>query len=315
LIRWGFLGAGFIAARALAPAVHAAEGSVLQSVAARDIHRGEQLAPVRAYTEYEAVLEDPDVDAVYISLTNEAHLSWVQAALAAGKHVLCEKPLGLDAPEVARMFQRADAAGRLLVEATMYRWHPRTRRAEELVRSGAIGEVTGVDASFTFDGVPEGNYRLEPERGGGAWYDVGCYTVSAARWALGRDLGDPDGVARRDLPGGVDGSMEAQWSDPPVRLRASIMDAPEQRVLIRGTRGELDLGHMAAAFTAWHEPAELRLSAADGDQVEAFPAVDPYEEMVRNFTRRLAGEEAWVLPAAESLGVAATMDAVRAWSG
>ncbi len=315
MIRWGFLGAGFIASRALAPAVHAADGSVLHSVAARDLRRAEGLEPVRACTEYADVLADPEVDAVYISLTNEAHLPWVTAALAAGKHVLCEKPLGLNAAEVAQMFEHARAAERLLVEATMYRWHPRTRRAEALIRSGAIGTVTAVDASFTFDGVPEDNYRMDPARGGGAWYDVGCYTVSAARWALGRDLAEPDAVTRRDLPTGVDGSTEASWADPRVRLRASVIDVPEQSLLIHGSDGLLDLGHESAAFTAWHDPVDLRLRTAAGDEVESFAAIDPYQEMVMGFTRKLSGEDAWVLPPEESLGVATTMDAVRAWVG
>jgi predicted dehydrogenase len=315
VIRWGFLGAGFIASRALGPAVHAADGSILQSVAARDLQRAEQLEPKRACANYAEVLDDPEVDAVYISLTNEAHLPWVTSALAAGKHVLCEKPLGLNAVEVAEMFDSAEAAGRMLVEATMYRWHPRTRRAEELVRSGAIGDVTAVQSSFTFTGVPEDNYRMEPARGGGAWYDVGCYTVSAALWALGRGLGEPGSVVRTNLPSGVDGSVEAAWADPEVRLRASIIDSPEQTLRVRGTAGELHLGSGSEAFTAWHEPVELQLRTRSGESVEEFPAVDPYRRMVEGFSQRLADGEAWVVPAAESLAVAATMDSVRNCGG
>ncbi|HLY31357.1 MAG TPA: Gfo/Idh/MocA family oxidoreductase, partial [Ktedonobacterales bacterium] len=115
-VRWGFLGAGYIARTALAPAVHAASGAVLQAVAARDIDRARALRPVgAAYSAYEEVLADPDVDAVYLSLTNEAHAPWSIAAMQAGKHVLCEKPLAMSAAEVDAMSAVAASSGRLLV--------------------------------------------------------------------------------------------------------------------------------------------------------------------------------------------------------
>ena len=122
-VRWGFLGAGGIARTALAPAVAAASGAVLHAVAARDPARAAALGPVRAYGDYAALLADDDVDAVYVALHNDAHLPWTLAALAAGKHVLCEKPLGLSAAEVDQM--AAAAGDRLVVEASWYRWHPR----------------------------------------------------------------------------------------------------------------------------------------------------------------------------------------------
>ena len=117
-VRWGFLGAGNIAATALGPAVHAAEGAVLHAAAARDEDRAAALGPARAYGSYEALLADADVEAVYISLPNDLHLPWTLAALEAGKHVLCEKPLGLDAGQVDAVAQAAAAADRRVVEAS-----------------------------------------------------------------------------------------------------------------------------------------------------------------------------------------------------
>jgi predicted dehydrogenase len=183
-VRWGFLGAGFVASRGLAPAVHAADGAVLQA-SRQDEHRAAALEPVRATTSYAEVCTADDVDAVYLSLPNDDHLPWVLEALAAGKQVLCEKPLGLDAAQVARMAAAAESADRLLVEASWNRWHPRTRRVEAL-----LADVAGpldVRAWFTFPGVPADTDRLDPGRGGGALLDVGCYAVAAALIALGDD--------------------------------------------------------------------------------------------------------------------------------
>lgn len=217
-VRFGFLGAGWIAGRALAPAVHAANGAVLHAVAARDTTRAEQLEPVgRCYDDYAALLLDPDVDVVYINLTNDQHAPWALAALAAGKHVLCEKPLGLGPEEVRGMTDAARSAGRLLVEAFWYRWHPRTRRLEQLLAAGALGPVHEVDAEFSFDGSDDarmtGNYRLDPARGGGALYDVGCYAVSLAHLVLGPSL-RVDRVETVVGPTGVDLDTAARVTAP-----------------------------------------------------------------------------------------------------
>src|SRR4051794_3004181 len=179
-VRFGFLGAGRIAHRALGPAVHAARGAQLQAVAARDAARGQTLQPAgQVYTDYAELLADPAVEAVYISLTNDNHRPWTLAALAAGKHVLCEKPLGLDRAEVVEMVDAAVAADRLLVEAFWYRWHPRTRRLEQLVTSGALGPIVGLETEFSYHGSDHtpGEFRLDPKLGGGGLYDVGCYAI------------------------------------------------------------------------------------------------------------------------------------------
>ncbi len=313
--RWGFLGAGFVASRALAPAVHAAHGSVLHAVAARDVVRAEALEPTAyASDDYRCVLADEAVDVVYVSLTNEAHLPWVLASLAAGKHVLCEKPLGLDAAEVLRMQAAAGAAGRLLVEATWYRWHPRAERTRRLVAAGAVGEPTHVQTAFCFGDVARGSYRLDPERGGGAWYDVGCYAVSAAHLLLGDDLA-VDAASTRLGPTGVDVETSAVLRAPggaTAQVLASI-DAPEhQDVTLHGSAGSLTWS--APQLTSWREPATLtvRTHGAGDPVVERFAAVDAYRLMVEQVTRAVADGEEPVVTLAESLRVARTMDAVRA---
>lgn len=309
-VRWGFLGAGFVATRALAPAVHAASGAALYAVAARDRDRAAALGGAVVHPSYQALLDDPDVDAVYISLTNEAHLPWVVAALEAGKHVLCEKPLGLSADEVRTM--TAAAGDRLLVEASWYRWHPRVRLAQ--ARLPVVGEVQHVSVGFTFGGVPDGNYRLEPGRGGGALYDVGHYAVSACLWAVGQGL--PSDVSARSKLGltGVDLVTEAvlDWeSGASAELRAGIDEGEGQWLVITGTEGELELRD--APFTSWvSDDTELWVSDGNATERVPVPATDAYRLMVEEVSSVIAGEPGWVLPLEESLQCAQVLDMIRA---
>ena len=309
--RWGFLGAGMIARVGLAPAVHAADGAVLQHAAARDLSRAAALGPVTAGTSYDAVLADPDVDAVYVALSNEAHLPWTLAALAAGKDVLCEKPLGLTADEVDTVAAAAERAGRTVVEASWYRWHPRVRLAQQHL--AGIGPVEHVTAGFTFGGVPDGNYRLDPARGGGALYDVGCYAVSACLWAVGRGLPHEVAAQVRSGPTGVDLDARAVL-DWPGGVTAEVhvgIDAGEgQWLVITGARGEIELRD--APYTSWRDPCELWVS--DGSSTERLEvgAVDAYRLMVEQVSSVLSGGPGWVLPLEESRQTAAVLDAVRA---
>jgi xylose dehydrogenase (NAD/NADP) len=313
-VRWGFLGAGGIAHSSLGPAVHAADGAVLQAAAARDRARAAGLQPAgAAYDDYAALLADDEVDAVYISLANDAHRPWSIEALRAGKHVLCEKPLALTAAEVDEMAAVAARAGRLLVEASWYRWHPRVREAQRLLADGAIGEVRHVASTFCFDGVPDGNYRLEPQRGGGALYDVGCYAVSGVQWAFG---GAPvREVVARQVTGatGVDLTTEAVLTldSGEGEVRCSIAEPESQRLLVRGDSGEIEL--RAPSFTAHGEaPAELWVSDGSDTKRMSFAGGDAYRLMVEAMSRRVRGDDdAWVLPLAESRATAAILDAIR----
>ncbi len=323
-VRYGFLGAGSLATGSLAPAVHAAAGSTLQAVAARSAERAQGLAPQGAvYTDYDALLADPDVDVVYINLANDQHKPWTLAALAAGKHVLCEKPLGLDADEVAEMFAAARAADRKLVEAFWYRWHPRVRAAVDLVREGAIGQVEAVESNFTFDDDLTGNFRLDPALGGGALYDVGCYAISAAVWACGGD-GAMDGSFDQSAdhvvdasvvraPSGVDLTTAAQLGFPSGAV-ASVqcgMNGPAAQWLrIIGSKGTLELP--GDSFSLDGEPSELLLGHGGLVHHHAFPAERTYQLMIEAVSAAVNGEPAFLVDEEHSLAVARTMDAVRA---
>ncbi|MGA0195759.1 MAG: Gfo/Idh/MocA family protein [Ilumatobacteraceae bacterium] len=174
-MNWGFLGAGFVASRGLAPAVHLSRGATLYAVASRDQARSATLEPQRVHASYDDLLADERVDAVYISLSNVQHLEWVTKALDAGKHVLCEKPLGLNTSETQAMFDCASRNGRLLIEAVWNRWHPRYQRLIDVVATGGIGDLEHIETAFTFTSEMSDNYRLNPSMGGGALLDVGCY--------------------------------------------------------------------------------------------------------------------------------------------
>ena len=309
-IRWGFLGAGFVASKGMAPAVHAAEGAVLQAVGARDAARAAALQPVGSVGSYAEICARDDVDAVYVSLPNDDHLHWVQSALEAGKHVLCEKPLGLDADEVAVMRSAAQRSGLLLVEAAWNRWHPRTQRIQALV-----AQLTGnreVRAWFTFPGVPADNYRLDPARGGGALLDVGCYTVAASLDALSAgEVGIAD-VTRHVGPTGVDLTTSARLThaNGSATITASFEQPEAQGLTIEAPGLTLEFG--GQAFTAWREACVLRVVEDGAAREEEFAACDPYQLMIEAVSTRIRGGDSWVLPLATSASVAATLDAIAA---
>ncbi len=314
-VRWGVLGAGWLVNQATAGAIHHAEGATLQATAARDLARAEATQPVRAYADYRAVIDSPDVDAVYICLSNDAHLTWIRAALAAGKHVLCEKPMVLTAADAELAFAEATAAGLLLVEATWSRWHPRMRRLVDVVTSGGLGEVEAFLGTFTFPAVPEGNYRLSAEHGGGALYDIGIYPLHAL-YACLPDVEEVGVVAvDRDLGGTeVDLTTKAAltWPNHPsgsgaASVVASFTMPESQRLVVRGAESETQIDD-DQAFTSWRQASQLRVGA----HVESFAPVDAYQVMFEEVSSLIRGGEGWALPPRDSLRVARTVDAIRA---
>jgi D-xylose 1-dehydrogenase (NADP+, D-xylono-1,5-lactone-forming) len=312
-IRWGFLGAGSIATKALTPAVHAAKNATLQAVASRDAIRSQSLEPVKVHSTYQDLLDDPDIDAVYISLANHQHCEWSIKALQAGKHVLCEKPIAMDAKEARLMADAAKENNRMLVEAVWTRWHPRFIRMVELVHSGAIGEIRAIDASFTFPGSLEGNYRLLPEMGGGSLFDVGPYPLHA--WSaltqgnlkmkinsIQRNTGST-GV---DMTTRIDATLNGSIA---VNALTSFEREEEQLLLVTGSVSSIEnIGN--DAFTSLRNPSVLKV----GDLLESFAPVDPYQLMVENFGARINGEESWIIPIEETIRVMEILDEIAQYN-
>jgi predicted dehydrogenase len=190
-LRWGVFGTANIGRVAVNPALQASRNGTLLAVASRDDERARAFAAQweipRHHGSYEALLDDAEIDAVYIPLPNSLHAPWTIRAAERGKHILCEKPLALTAAECRDMQRAADANGVKLMEAFMYRFHPRTEKAVELARSGALGVVRAIRSAFTFRLTRPGNIRLDATLGGGALMDVGCYCVNVSRTMAGSE--------------------------------------------------------------------------------------------------------------------------------
>ncbi len=273
------------------PAIRASRNGQVVAIAARSFGRAEAMAAehgiAHVHGSYERLLADPEVDAVYLPLVNSLHREWGVAALRAGKHVLCEKPLALDAAEAQEMAAVAEAEGRLLMEAFMYRFHPRLRRLRE-----QAAEVLHLTARFGFPLDAPGNYRLDPALGGGALLDVGCYGVNVARWFLG----EPDRVAaveHRD-PGGVDMSVAAVLGFPGGATATvwGSFESPEEQELVLVRRSGVE--RVRQPFTAWRDPE------------------DPYQVMVEEFAEAVASGRPAPIPPSESIANLRVLDAIRA---
>lgn len=308
-VRWGVLGAGWIVQTATAQAIRETPSATLDAIAARDIERARSLEPQRAYGDYADLIADDSIDAVYIALANDQHLPWITAALAAGKHVLCEKPLTLSEDQTRQAFEAADKAGLLLVEAAWSMWHPRMQRIVELVRGGALGSVREFLGTFTFDGVPDGNYRLDPRLGGGALFDIGVYPLHALVACLpGLDVTDVH--VERDEGGlGVDLTTRARLhldGDARASIVASFAMPESQRLLIRGSDGSLQVPD-DQAFTSWRVESSLEIA----NTIERFAATDAYRDMFEAVSGRILGRSDWVLSPEASTRVAALVDALR----
>lgn len=242
-VRWGILGCGSIATSALAPAMRWSSNGELVAAASRDKAKAEALGVPRAHGSYEALLDDPEVDAIYIGLPNGLHRRWAIAAAEAGKHVLCDKSLALtrdDADAIGEAFRRR---GLLLAEGFMVRHHPQWTRARELLDSGAIGTPRHVRAVLRATLGKDEDHRWSASLGGGALFDVTCYAVNAARYFLREEPTAARGVARWRSPG-ADESTDAILdfaSGAVASVHGSLCAPFEQEVVVSGDRGRLVL--------------------------------------------------------------------------
>ena len=308
-VNWGFLGAGFVASRGLAPAVHTSRGATLYAVASRDEERSATLEPQRVHATYDDLLADDHVDAVYISLSNSQHIEWVTKSLEAGKHVLCEKPLGLTATQTSTMFDVATHNDRMLVEAVWGRWHPRFARIVELVTSGEIGIIEHIETAFTFTSEMTDNYRLSPSMGGGALLDVGCYQAHA--WvALTNGAADLTitQLERTIGPTGID-----LTTDLSVRINNTITAhsvssfalPSHQQFIVKGSNGQISTS-AGESFTTWNEASSLLVN----NVLEEFPVTNAFVEMVENVSGVIDGNNGWTVPSRDSIRVATILDSI-----
>jgi predicted dehydrogenase len=312
-MRFGIISTAKIGRTALVPAIQNSEHDLV-AIASRDADRAASVAAdlgiPRSYGSYEALFDDSEVDAVYNPLPNGLHAEWTRRAADAGLHVLCEKPLAVDAEEAASLFEYCDDRGVTLMEAFMYRFHPRTERAAEIVAE-ELGPVRAVTSSFTFSlrGRPN-DVRLNPDLAGGSVMDVGCYAISAARLFLG----EPERVYAHTTDtrdAGVDTQFAGvlEYDSGATAQVASGFDTPHTEFY----RVETTDGYLVAedAFGPDAETAVTLEYAVDGRTVtETFDPVDHYRREVDHFADAVASDSTPRIDAAESVRNMAVIDAV-----
>jgi predicted dehydrogenase len=311
---WGILGCAGIAERAFIPAVLESRNGRLGGIAARDESKARAWAGRYGFSKghrtYRELVEDPAIDAVYNPLPNDLHAEWSIRALRAGKHVLCEKPLAMSSSEARAMIAAAESGGVLLMEGFMYKFHPQIVRSLDLIRGGTIGEVRSVHASFTFRLERDRtNYRWSPAMGGGALYDVGCYTLSAARLVLGAEPASAYAVARPDPATGVDLTTAALLVFPGGRFaqcEASYESHFQSRLLVVGTEGTLRLDR---AFSAKDFDVAIEIERGGARESIAVPKANMFTLMVEHFDDAVLGRGALRHPAADALDNMRAIDA------
>jgi D-xylose 1-dehydrogenase (NADP+, D-xylono-1,5-lactone-forming) len=304
-VRWGLLSTARINEAILEGARQSPRTEIV-AVASRDQGRADSYANERgierAYGSYEALLADDDVDVVYNSLPNSLHVEWSIRALEAGKHVLCEKPMDRRVDAVERAFDTADRAGRLLMEAFMYRHHPQSKKAAELVRGGAIGELRQLRSLFSFTLTDDADVRLEPELDGGALMDLGCYCISMQRLLAG----EPELVFGRQRVGGrgVDVGFVGVLQFPGEIFGEFHcgFDLPEGNGLeALGSNGRLVVPDPVRCRDPHVEVNGERIDVED---------VDRYYLQVENFSAAVRGEAEPLLGRADALGQVRAIEAL-----
>jgi D-xylose 1-dehydrogenase (NADP+, D-xylono-1,5-lactone-forming) len=281
------------------------------AVASRDALRAQayalEHAIPRPYGSYEDLLDDPDVDAVYIPLPNSLHHPWAMRSLAAGKHVLCEKPYSRRPAEVEEAFDAADEAGLVLMEAFMYRHHPQTRRVAELVAEGALGRVRQIRSTFSFVLDDETNIRAIAELDGGALMDIGCYCVSGSRLLAG----EPVRVSAEQVfgPTGIDLSFHGtmRFADDVVAQFDCSFALPRwQRLEVEGEEAAL------VVESPWRVdwPGDVLLRTGDEVASVEVEQADSYRFELENLAAAAAGEEPQLLGREDALGQARAIDAL-----
>jgi predicted dehydrogenase len=294
-VRWGVLSTADIGLSKVIPAMAGAEVSEVLAIASRSRESAEDAASVlgipRPYGSYRELLEDPDVEAVYIPLPNHLHPEWTKAAAAAGKHVLCEKPLATTSDEAREMIEASSQAGVLLMEAFMYRLHPMWQKVKELVDSGAVGQVRSVQTAFSYFNDDPTNIRNIPEIGGGALYDIGCYAINAARLIYGSEPTVVRGAVHRDPTLGTDVVTSAllDFDGRHSTFVCSTQMESDQRVDIRGTEGRL-IVEIPFNIPADRPTRILQVAGGDppvapGIEVHEIPAANQYAIQADVFSR------------------------------
>jgi predicted dehydrogenase len=314
-VNWGVLGAANFALGHMARAIHEADGARFHSLATS---HAEKAAPFRSFAPdikvrptYDAMLADPEVEAVYIPLPNHLHVEWTLKALRAGKHVLTEKPLAMQAGQIDALIAERDRTGLKATEAYMIVHHPNWQNARALVRSGAIGRIQHVDTAFSYSLHDMDNVRNRPETGGGSLPDIGVYTFGSTRWVTGAEPVRLSSRIRRE--NGVDtfahvhGDMSGPTGDFTYSSITSMRLFPRQEVVLQGETGLIRVTGPFNAGLFAEARTELCRDGAE-DQVFRFPGARQYKLQVEAFSAWVRGAPDYPWSLEEAKGTQAMID-------
>ncbi|WP_323014419.1 Gfo/Idh/MocA family oxidoreductase [Devosia sp.] len=298
-IRWGILSTANIGMQKVIPAIQKSAHSEVVAIASRSGEKARAVAArlgiARAHDSYEALLADPDIDAIYNPLPNHLHVPMTLAAAKAGKHVLCEKPIALSAAQAEEL--RQCPPDRIVMEAFMVRFHPQWQRVRDIIRSGELGEIRAINAVFSYNNVDPANVRNQADIGGGGIMDIGCYPITAARYFFEAEPARVVSLVERDPNFGTDrlASVIADFGGGrQLNFICSTQATPHQRVQVLGNKAKLEI------VIPFNAPADERTaitidtgSPADGSLArrEILPACDQYTEQAEAFALAALGEK------------------------
>ena len=315
-IRFGILSTANIGRKYVTPAIQRADKCEVAAVASRNLNQAESYASdfdiPKAYGSYEELLADPEIDAVYIPLPNHLHVEWSIKSLEAGKHVLCEKPIGMDEEDAKKLLAESKKYPTLKVtEAFMYRHHPRWKRVVELVRAGKLGEIKAVHSLFTYYNDQPENYRNSPVMGGGGLMDVGCYSISVARLIFGEEPKSATGISEFDPDYNIDRLTSGllDFGSGTSVFTCSTQCHKDQYVKIYGTKGKIELDW---PFNPdFSKPTVLNANIDGIDIIEEFEPCNHFTLQADAFADAILGGKSAPIPLTDSIGNMKVIDSVR----
>lgn len=298
-VRWGILSTANIGMQKVTPGIQKSAHSEVVAIASRDLGKAraaaDKLGIAKAYGSYEELFADPDIDAIYNALPNHLHVPMTVAAAKAGKHVLCEKPIALNAADAEAL--RQCPPDRIVLEAFMIRFHPQWEHAREIIRSGELGDIRTINAVFTYFNADPNNVRNQADIGGGGIMDIGCYPITAARYLFESEPKRVVSLVERDATFGTDrlASVMADFGNGrQLSFTCSTQTTPHQRVQVFGTRAKLEI------IIPFNAPPDERTAITvdtgapfDGSLArrEILPAVDQYTQQAEAFALAVLGEK------------------------
>jgi predicted dehydrogenase len=318
-VKWGVLGAASIAVRKVIPGMRQSEYCEIAAIASRDLAKARSAAATlkigKSYGSYEELLADPEIEAIYNPLPNHLHVPWSIKAMEAGKHVLCEKPIALNADEARTLVPVRDRAGVKIGEAFMARTHPQWLRTKELIDKGRIGELRAVVGVFSYFNRDAKNVRNKPEWGGGGLMDIGCYPITTSRFMFGAEPQRVSGVLERDPEFGTDRLASAilEFRGGQVVFTCSTQMVPYQRMQFLGTKGRIEI---EVPFNAPPNKA-TRILVDDGSdvggagtKVETIAACDQYTIQGDVFSKAILENGQVPVPLEDAIANMAVIDAI-----